>query len=149
MCMCMRMCMPTCTTTCRCSSCCAPVPTSTRGATAVRTAFEPKALRLRPASKADRLWRCCAVTTCPSPLDVALQTSSHAAQLIIAAAGPWSPATHRLFPPAARRRAVELLLLGHLIVRHNCFQLEAPDALLDAWLLILQLDVRRSRPSSR
>ena len=94
------------------------------------------------------------MTTCPSPLDVALQTlqqqtPSRASQLIVAAAGPWSPATHRLFPPAARQRAVELLLLGQLIVRRNLLGIDAPDGLLDPWLLIIQLDVRRSRPCSR
>ena len=37
---------------------------------------------------------------------------SEAAQLILAAARPWTPATHSLFPTAARARAVELMHIG-------------------------------------
>ena len=36
-----------------------------------------------------------------------------AAHLVLRAAEPWSPATHHLFPAAARARARELLWLGY------------------------------------
>ena len=53
----------------------------------------------------------------PSPLQLAMRLAqerpdNEAAQmLIVAATEPWSPATHELFPKAARARATELLLL--------------------------------------
>ncbi|KAG8467181.1 hypothetical protein KFE25_000497 [Diacronema lutheri] len=39
------------------------------------------------------------------------------ARIIDAAARPWSPSTHALFPSRARARAVSLLLLGKLVAR--------------------------------
>ena len=50
-----------------------------------------------------------------TPLEVARQlvadgaADGSAAELIVRAAGPWSPDTHELFPEPARRRAVQLL----------------------------------------
>ena len=67
-----------------------------------------------------------------SPLERAQQRPKHeAAQLVIAAARPWSPATHSLFPPAARARAVELLRIGYHVARSH-YVAEA-RALGDAW----------------
>lgn len=54
------------------------------------------------------------------------------ARLVVDAAAPWSPANHALFPAPARARAVELLLLGHLLSREERFAGEG-RALLDAW----------------
>ena len=48
------------------------------------------------------------------------------------AAGPWSPATHALFPAAARARAVELLLLGHRHSREPRFE-TGGRGLFDLW----------------
>jgi hypothetical protein len=39
------------------------------------------------------------------------------AALIVAAAAPWSPATHALFPAPAKARAVEALRVGWLLAR--------------------------------
>lgn len=81
----------------------------------------------------------------PSPLDVAVQMGEGcaASQLIIQASQPWSPKTHHLFPQAARARAVELMRIGHQLAA--TFATEAPGGLLDAWLFIIQLSVRRGR----
>ena len=81
----------------------------------------------------------------PSPLDVALQVgdSCAAARLIVEASRPWSPKTHRMFPQAARARAVELVRIGHQLAVTFCA--DAPGALLDAWLIVIQLSVRRGR----
>ena len=35
--------------------------------------------------------------------------------LLVLAGGPWSPASHELFPAAARARAATMLRLGHLM----------------------------------
>lgn len=57
-----------------------------------------------------------------SALDVATEFArdhpgddGRSARLVIAAAQPWSPATHELFPHAARRRAVDVLKLIYLL----------------------------------
>ena len=49
-------------------------------------------------------------------LDMPLH-SGHAEceKMLLAAAGPWSPATHALFPEAERQQAVEVLKLGFLL----------------------------------
>lgn len=64
----------------------------------------------------------------PPPWPSALQS----AQLVVDAAGPWSTRTHALFPPAVRARAVELLLLGHLLARDERFA-ESAAAIIDVW----------------
>mmetsp|Transcript_12919 Transcript_12919/g.29478 ORF Transcript_12919/g.29478 Transcript_12919/m.29478 type:complete len:108 (+) Transcript_12919:556-879(+) len=81
------------------------------------------------------------MTNAPSPLDVALQLPSPGSTLIIQSAGPWSPVTHRLFPPDARRTAVDLLCLGYLLINRNMYGLDTPEGLLDPWMLIIQLVV--------
>ena len=53
----------------------------------------------------------------PSPLELAelrrgTADESATVRLVLDAAAPWSPATHGLWPPAKRRRARELLVLG-------------------------------------
>ena len=57
-----------------------------------------------------------------SPLSIALGLAKcsrlpddSAAALVLKAARRWSPATHFLFPPGARARAVALLKLGYLL----------------------------------
>jgi len=55
-----------------------------------------------------------------------------ASQLIMAAAGPWSPATHELFPHEARARAVALLRVGYLLAYRRLAG--AADALTTAWV---------------
>jgi hypothetical protein len=81
----------------------------------------------------------------PTPLSLAQRLralticSAHAAAaLIIAAAAPWSPTTHALFPAAAKARAIELLRVGWLLAR--CIQSCVADAsdvemaFRDVWL---------------
>lgn len=71
----------------------------------------------------------------PTPLSLAFsRPSDERAQVIVAAASPWSPATHSRFPAATRAHAVELLLLGHFVARKSGLVPEgAEGALLDAW----------------
>ena len=52
--------------------------------------------------------------------------------LVLAAAEPWGPRTHALFPAAARGFAVELLLLGHQLSRQPRFAGEEVS-LVDVW----------------
>ena len=40
-----------------------------------------------------------------------------AARLVVAAAGPWQPATHALYPDAVRARVVQLLIIGTRLSR--------------------------------
>jgi len=63
----------------------------------------------------------------PSPLELA-SSSSAVGRVILAAAAPWSPSAHCLFPLRARAYAVDLLLLGHHI--DSRFQ----NSLMDVWL---------------
>ena len=46
---------------------------------------------------------------------------------------PWCPQTHHRYPPAARARAVELLLAGHQLAAEPRFE-GASQSLLDAWV---------------
>lgn len=53
------------------------------------------------------------------------------AHLVLQAAAPWSPATHRLWPPGARRRALHLLRAGYaLAATHG-------RGVLDVWLAVV------------
>ena len=77
----------------------------------------------------------------PTPLGIAterlLRGADDRAALIVAAAAPWSPATHALFPAAAKARAVALLRLGWLLARQLQGvqdEAEVEGALRDAWL---------------
>ena len=54
------------------------------------------------------------------------------AALVLAAAEPWGPRTHALFPAAARSFAVELLLLGHQLSRQPHMAGEEVS-LVDVW----------------
>jgi ankyrin repeat protein len=60
------------------------------------------------------------------------------AALIAAAAAPWSPGTHALFPAAAKSRAVELLRSGWQLARQvqglGAGLIDAEVAFRDAWL---------------
>ena len=49
------------------------------------------------------------------------EAEGSAAQLVLAAAEPWSEASHTLFPRAACVLAVELQRLGYLLSRHERF----------------------------
>jgi ankyrin repeat protein len=75
----------------------------------------------------------------PTPLLVAqalLQrdTEQEGAQLVVRAAAPWSPVVnHSLFPAVARARAVQLILLGHLLARERPELVIAGRAFMDAW----------------
>jgi hypothetical protein len=60
------------------------------------------------------------------------ESAAASARLVVDAAAPWSPANHALFPAAARARALQLLLLGHLLSREARFE-RKERALLDAW----------------
>ena len=59
-------------------------------------------------------------------------TDGSAAQLVLAAAEPWGPRTHALFPAAARAFAVEVLLLGHQLSRQPRFAGEE-GSIVDIW----------------
>ena len=66
------------------------------------------------------------------------------ADLVMRAARRWSPANHELFPDAARARAVDLLLLGHLLSRESQFE-GAAQAVVDIWLAgVMPMAVERS-----
>ena len=52
---------------------------------------------------------------------------------MLAAAEPWGPRTHALFPAAARAFAVEALLLGHQLSRQPRFAGEE-GSIVDAWV---------------
>ena len=56
----------------------------------------------------------------------------------------WSPATHAVFPHAARARAVELLYVGHMLRR----SVHTPTLPSDLWtsLILPKVIERRSRP---
>ena len=57
-----------------------------------------------------------------------------AAWLVCRAAAPWSTHTHELFAYPVRRRAVDVLRLGYLLSRLDCFE-HSEEALMDAWRL--------------
>ena len=59
-----------------------------------------------------------------------------ATSLVLAAAEPWGPRTHALFPAAARGFAAELLLLGHQLSRQPHFTGEEV-ALVDVWTHVI------------
>lgn len=70
-----------------------------------------------------------------TPFHMAQTSATVGAALIRQAAGPWTPATHRLFPAAARARAVSLLNIGYQLrtrVR-TAANGSAPDLHLGAW----------------
>ena len=68
-----------------------------------------------------------------SPLELAQQhPASEAASVILAGARPWSPATHSLYPAAARARAAQLCRIGYLLAWSERFQTES-RSLVDAW----------------
>ena len=63
--------------------------------------------------------------------------------LVLAAAEPWSEATHALFPLAARARARMLLHLGYWLSRQDRFNRQE-TAMFDLWReLVVPLDVHR------
>lgn len=75
----------------------------------------------------------------PTPLSRARELLAggrrcEAAQLVVDASLPWSPQSHALFPPAARARAAELLLLGHALSREERFEPHGGVALTDCWV---------------
>ena len=70
----------------------------------------------------------------PSVLERAMEANAPAAvaDTIRRAAQPWSPATHHLFPEAARARAVDLLRIGNKLAFGGRFDGEEV-ALYDVW----------------
>ena len=74
--------------------------------------------------------------TSPSPLERANARDSvgsdEVRRLLQRSALAWSPATHELFPAAARARAVELFWLGQRLAIQPRFETEA-QAVLDCW----------------
>jgi hypothetical protein len=75
----------------------------------------------------------------PTPLSLAQAlravgdaAEGSAASLVLAAAEPWGPRTHSLFPAAARTFAAELLLIGHQLSRQPRFAGEE-ISLVDVW----------------
>jgi len=73
----------------------------------------------------------------PRSLAQALRAAGDAApgsavSLVLAAAEPWGPRTHSLFPAAARTFAAELLLIGHQLSRQPRFAGEE-ISLVDVW----------------
>ena len=87
-------------------------------------------LHAMPPARAARLLRAGASieqhAASPSPLDIARDLKQHglaqegsAADLVLRASKPWSPATHTLFPAPARKYACDVLRLAYLIrMRH-------------------------------
>ena len=75
-----------------------------------------------------------------STLDVAkVRPDTDNCELVLAAARPWTTATHYLWPPAARRRARELALVAYLLAFHN-----SCPGMLDVWLdRIIPMDLGR------
>ena len=68
-----------------------------------------------------------------------------AASLVLAAAEPWGPRTHALFPDAARSFAVEVLLLGHQLSRQPKFAGEEVS-LVDVWTQLVMPSAVVRRP---
>ena len=68
-------------------------------------------------------------------------------QLVLRAGRAWCPQNHHLYPPAARARAVELLLTGHLLASESRFHGES-QSLLDAWVsFVMAHAVQRGEPA--
>ena len=68
----------------------------------------------------------------PTPLRRAAGGAGEAAALIRRAAAPWSPASHSLFPAAAREYAVTVMRIGYQIALSPPDAAEARHALLGA-----------------
>ena len=76
------------------------------------------------------------LVTVPSVVEAASQApDGPVASLVLKANAPWSPATHYLFPAAARRRAWDILKLGHLIA--SAYVEQRPRELVDVWFSTL------------
>ena len=70
----------------------------------------------------------------PSPLERAREVVGEVGELVVRAAGPWSPESHELYPAAARERAVAVLRLGYLLAwAPQEDQTCKGSALVDAW----------------
>lgn len=86
----------------------------------------------------------CSQKGSPSPLSLAIelldQGPHEAAEIVMVAAQPWSPATHALFPARARKRVIELLCVGYALSQH----INAGCMLRDVWLsIVIPLAVQR------
>ena len=86
----------------------------------------------------------------PTPLSIAQSLIARAgfehhdgAKLIVSAAEPWSRHTHELFPLEARRRAVELQMVGQLLAKQPMFA-NQEMAFLDVWTHVMAYAVTRS-----
>ena len=83
----------------------------------------------------------------PTPLSLAqaLRAAGDAAEgsaawLVLAAAEPWGPRTHALFPAAGRAFAVEALLLGHQLSRLSHFE-GKEGSVVDVWMEVVMPSV--------
>lgn len=79
----------------------------------------------------------------PSPIERAraLTKQTKVARVLLAASELWRPETHELFPPAARKQAVELVRLGRLLAAAPGFVspgFVCPfESMYDAWRLFV------------
>ena len=79
----------------------------------------------------------CAYPGRPTPLslDRGEAPPGSTAEMILAAAAPWSTETHQLFPHDSRERAVELTMLGYQLSRSAPAFAGREQALIDAWMM--------------
>lgn len=85
----------------------------------------------------------------PSPLERALsmmqtESSQPPACKILLLASAWSAESHELFPRPARRRAVEILLVGHALARWAPALCESGTAWLDVWANVMRVAIGRN-----
>ena len=79
-----------------------------------------------------------------------VQPPTPVSTMVLLAGRDWCPHNHHLFPAAARARAVELLLVGHLLAAQPRFHGES-HSLLDAWVTFVMAHAvtRDLRPAPR
>ena len=70
------------------------------------------------------------------PVRIVFGLTAISVALVLAAAQPWSPATHCLFPAAARAHAEALFLLGHHMSREPSFEAVA-GIWVDLWVQLV------------
>ena len=75
---------------------------------------------------------CSPIAGTPSAADLARTSSAPAAEVILRAVEPWSPATHELWDAARRERAVTLCKIGYLLAFAG---LIGDRAFVDVWVL--------------
>ena len=80
----------------------------------------------------------CANPRSPTPLQLAakLGASSHAASIVLRSSEAWSVANHRLHATSVRSRALELLLVGHLLSSESRFE-GCSQSVMDVWVTVV------------